>query len=510
VSPTKVLTGRLNSAMGAVLHGDIEKFAGGNAPLARMLHEMKRRNAIAPQAVYQQTAIEMGQRSTSAGKARAVWDAVLAVWSAPFSLMEEANRYATAAATFDLAYEQLVQGDTSAFDGPKGLLNTKFGRWVAADDAQRSKLTQQLDALKLAQGPVKEALAWEIATDFAELMIQRTQFLMTRENRMALARNIGAPIMTFRSFPFLWLEMFIDLKPKQQIQTLTALLFLSGLPGLPMAGDAEDILDTFLEWMGKQPQYTSRMSRKLGEEVTDFIGMKGDLKRGMMQLMAGGITNVDALGLPYIGSRVSMGDIVPSTTVLQISETDKLRAFMELFGVGSRHFQDILRASENVAAGEFWRASRVAMPAAIKYVMQAAEAGEKGYMVDSMGKKIAEVKGADVAWLVAGFRPSRIAQMQEFNADWGRQVRYHQVRSSTLKDRIAQGRISGDADKVATAWDQVYAWNASHPMMPISLTERQIQDRVQTLTTGAPARLAERTPVALRPALAEEQRRLGF
>ena len=409
-------------------------------------------------------------------------------------------RFAIGVTSFDLAYEALQQGKYDLFVGPQGIIQSEFAKVLSPEQRARMRRVASLKSNLTAA----DKLA--IATDFAEMMVDKTAFQMSRENRMRLARGIGAPIMTFRTYPLYYLEMLSSLPPKHQFYAIASLFFLAGLGGLPFAEDLEDILDTIMEWLGSQPKFTERWLRATGRAVLDPITDKEELKQSVMDFVAGGVSEAGIPGVPHFQASVSAGNILPGTTLLMPSEDKRMQALGEFFGVGAKQLESALNATTNIANGQGYMGLRAVVPRGVKMWMMSGEQLTYGTALDPRGAAINEVDKVDAFWQFVGFGAYETRKLQDFARDFDSLLRYRELRANTLKGRIAKAVIDEDSQELTAAWDQVNAWNESYPEWPITVEPRSLKTRIKTLTVGLEARLEERTPEALRPTLIQRMR----
>jgi hypothetical protein len=348
----------------------------------------------------------------------------------------------------------------------------------------------------------------KVATAVARQMLNRVAFKMTKENRMKAARGIGAVALSMKTYPFMFLEAFRSMPIAQQGLSIAALLILTGVGGLPGAEDAEDTLDTVAEaFFRARPKFTERYARAVGVGALDFVGIRGELQKDVMDFLAGGLSDVEALHLPSFGGSASMSNIIPGTQLLKPSETDRYAAFLELLGISATMARDLIRS---VDAPDLWTGLRGAAPRVVKAGMQAKQQWSTGWAYDTRGQRIAPVSGADAAWQLIGFGAPHVRKMQDFNRDWDSTVKYHEARSNALKDKIAKGMVEGDYDRVQAGWDAVADWNKDFPEFPIVIERSGLKRRMQSATRGLESRIEENAPKAGRGALGAFGREVGY
>lgn len=335
-------------------------------------------------------------------------------------------------------FESLVQGTAYAFTAAERL----------------NRLVTFIASARLARNPKVEAKARRVLAgnyharqtvlnnwtpeSFAEYIIDETQYRMGKANRPTIMRNVGAPIMQFKSFMFQTLETWYRWSTMQGKEgkmsaaaSIAMMVGLGGLWGFPGGEDARDLAELLWRKLTKEDIdleselrvwiYDKTGSRALSEGVTKGLSYPAglDLSRvGMGQIMPQGVDGV--FGIPF-----------------------------DMFvGRPSRAMTDITNENYPAAAAEF-------VPNAIRNVIQAAQWSLDG-AYDSKGRKLLDKEDISTTAKLqraVGFQPAVVSQVRDYEwAQYRDQTRIYQLKrlyTDRLGRRIAdmvRAEEKGDAE----------------------------------------------------------------
>jgi hypothetical protein len=335
---------------------------------------------------------------------------------------------------------------------------------------------------------VGNGLKGEAAFDYASEATQQTQFVMRKENRPPWARGIGAPLMTFKMFTVQYMELLNRLPWKQRSMMLAALVIGAGLGGLPGADDAEDLIDTIMQWFGKNWQSKQELDQWANALLGEAIG----------PVVTHGISRA---GLPFdIASRVGMGNMIPGTGLLKPGSLGSTRDISELLGPAAGIARDAGTAAEQAARGNWGRAGYAALPRALKVLVDGTTALFTGEAQDRFGKPIIPLSRTEAIFKAIGFNPVRVAQFNEAKYSILERDAYRKKMEQTYMDRMAQAAVKGDAAGVQEAKRQIAQWNSTNPTDLIKWTHGQLAARVRALKLTSSQRFLK----ALSPELRQE------
>lgn len=297
------------------------------------------------------------------------------------------------------------------------------------------------------------------ASRFAEQAINLTLGNYSNLNR-PLAWRQGWPslLFMFKAWPVTSIQLLANLDRKGQIAMLFSLWCLAGLSGLPMAEDAEDIMDTIAQKLG----FTSRGIR------VEFASLIDSIFPGMSPLVLRGAVSY-ALGsnlAPNLSGKFSLGDVIPGTDFLLAgAKTDRI--LNELAGpVPATVLSSAATAasllslpfSDTKTLTDVARESRITI---LRDAFDAYAYAQNGAIVDKRGYVIApNATAGDYLFRAMGFYPEAAAKQFE-------QIKYIQRTSNYQKDtmvafreRWVKARMVNDTEGMRAVEAAVEDWNA--------------------------------------------------
>lgn len=325
--------------------------------------------------------------------------------------------------------------------------------------------------------------------------VEETQFVYNRGNRPNWARGIGAPIFTFKQFSISYLELLGRLPAKQKAIAIALLVLAAGLRGLPFEEDLEDLLDTIMQWSGYNWQTRREMQRwaenTIGKATSDFL-----------------LSGVSGTGIPLdLQARLSFGNLIPGTSLLKPSATDKGREVAEVFGASASVARSIGSGLESLAKGETSDALRALAPKAARDFWQGLDMFFSGQYRDSQQRLVGNVTPGEAAVKAIGFQPRSVAETQQRQRELMEAIALHRVVEDGIADRIARGVAFHDLDMVRQAREDQKTWNEKNPEAKIKIEPQQISRRVKQLRLSSDERTLKSTPKEMRSFAREEMRR---
>ncbi|MEY5100623.1 MAG: hypothetical protein RJA36_3342, partial [Pseudomonadota bacterium] len=334
--------------------------------------------------------------------------------------------------------------------------------------------------------------AYQLATErrmadpfaFAAEAVSETQGVYNRGNRPQWARGpVGATVMTFKQFSIAYVEFLSRLPRREKAIALGVLVIAAGLEGLPFADDLDDLIDTIAQRLFGKAFSAKRAKVELLSEVLGRDGAEWVL-RGASALP----------GFPVdLAGRMSLGNMIPGTGLLRTDGSrDKSSEVLEALGPAGGVLRDALR-------GEF-------LPVAARNAVKAAEMARTGQYRDELGRKVADVDGADAVAKGLGFQPREIARESRDSRMAQSVVAQTRAEESEIVRLWAQGIVDGEPDKVTQAQEQLAAWNQRNPDARIAINRVQIARMARDMRATREDRVIRAAPKELRGRVAEELR----
>lgn len=326
---------------------------------------------------------------------------------------------------------------------------------------------------------------------FASDAVNQTQFIYSKSSRPNWARGtVGSMVFTFKTFTINYIEFLSRLPTKERAIALGVLILMSGLSGLPGSDDADDILDTIGQYFG----YNTNTKEWKEKVVRDMVG------KDATNFALHGISSV----LPFdIGSRLSVGNVIPGTAILKKSETDKAKDVMEFAGPAGSVLQKLVQAFEasqtrNTLLGKAHAIAHEAMPKAFSDAYQAMDMMQTGYYRDYKGKNVHKTDSIDATFKLLGFQPTSVSEPRSHERMLQQDIALTKSIESDIAELWANGVYEKDQSKVKEAKESLEDWNKKNPETPIKIKMNQILKRVKAMKQTSAERMLKTTPKELR------------
>ncbi len=421
--------------------GDVSDVGGA---LGKALQRAEADGVTAPQEVHQMTATAANQIFSGS---RGV-GLLLRAWGAPFALAESFNRRTTFIAAF-----QIAEGMTDA---------------------------------QLAAAGVKDAFG------FAEKSVTDTQGIYNKGNRPNAGRGaVGATIMTFKQFSIMYLELLRRMPVRQQLLMLGVLALAAGAGGLPFVEDAEDLIDTFGQWLG----YGTNSKKWVRNRMTDAFGTGGAdvLMNGVLSQMG-----ID------LHSRFGMQNLLPGSGALKQSSVDKGRDAAEFFGPAASVLQNAATALQELATGHADRAALALAPNAAQNAVKGLKMAGTGYAEDAKGRRTVPVNVGEAFAKGVGFNPKSVADFGEIKRGLAQDQRMLQVKREEFTSAMADAILSGDTEARQKAMAEVRQWNQDNPEMRVAINPATVAQRVRAARQQGAERFLKTVSRPMREAARKE------
>lgn len=367
---------------------------------------------------------------------------LMRVWGGAFSAAEAFNRRSTFAAAYDIA--------------------------------------SKMSAEELEKAGAKDVY------DFARQAVQETQGTMNKGNKPNWARGaMGGTLMTFKQYSIHYLEFFGRLPTEQKAIALGLLVLAAGLQGLPFADDLDDLIDT----LGQNAGYNTNSKLWKRQAIASVVG--DDVAKIMMQGVSG------VAGMPIDVGRLGMGNLLPGTAALKLSNTNPERDVAELAGPAGSMLAGWVKAGKEILTGDVAGIEH-AYPVALANMLKASDMADLGVYRDKSGKTVTKTDLGDAFVKLIGFQPNVVAQTQKSSQLAAEMINLVKVRERRIADKWAEGKFTNDEAMVKSAMDDLRAWNLANPDARIKISPSQISSRVKQMNMTKEQRMAKTAPKEIR------------
>lgn len=324
--------------------------------------------------------------------------------------------------------------------------------------------------------------------DFANFVVDETQFRQGKVNRPRVMRGMGAPLLQFKGFTLNMLELMYKMaRQNGPAAGKAAALFagvmwsFAGLEGLPFAEDVRDAIEALYRKFSKKDVDLEQAAYDALYEMGSPSWIADALLRGPFRA-----TGMD------ISRRVGMGQLVPRVADV----TDIGMPFELTWG-------RLSRAMDFIAQQRYLEATAQGLPSAMANPLQSWAWSQNGVVTGAGNTTIApdNLSGYDLALKALGVLPTSVARGREVaNAqrrsehsidEYKRNlyVRFAQtisdgIRASQTNDKSAEQTAE---DRQAELLGEISAYNeTASPENQISLTNARntINQRVQQNLRG--------------------------
>lgn len=332
---------------------------------------------------------------------------------------------------------------------------------------------------------------------FATKAVDETQFINNKGNRAKYSRRvIGSTVMTFKSYSINYMELLHRMatqggpEGKQAVALAMVMLFLmSGVGGLPFAGDAEDLIDGIAQRMG----YNFSTKKAKQEFLEHWFGKAG------AGFVDHGLTGIPGAPIDVAG-RMGMGNLIPGTGIF-MPKADHTKDWLEFVGVGADLVKRVAQGGGQLLDGRFVDAALSVSPKAVSNLVQGLRMGDKGYYQDAKGAKVIDTTPTEAAFKAIGFQPQSVALVGESN--WINQSakNLYSLKAQSIRAQWAKGIFEGDADAVNSAREAMREWNSKNPDQLISANMPSIIRKVREMRKTKSERILDTAPKAMRAQL---------
>lgn len=327
----------------------------------------------------------------------------------------------------------------------------------------------------------------------AEQAVEESQFNYQKSARPNLARSaVGATLLTFKTFLINYLEFLKRLPNRERAIAVGMLVLLAGAQGAPGADDLDDIIDT----IGQAAGYSTNSKRWKREVLGDIFG-NSDFGKAASGFILHGVSEF----LPMdISGRLSVGNIIPATSLFKRDNTSTTDEVAELVGPAGGLAKKLYEGAKGVMSGDdpTRMLMYVAAPKAIADAYQGVDMLQSGIYRDYRGRKVTDASAMDAAVKAIGFQPNSVATIKRAERLVQQDIALFRNVKQDIAERWARGIFERDTDKVAKAREELRAWNEKNPSMPMAVKNSQIQRRVTEMKKTSGERVASASPKEIR------------
>jgi len=352
-------------------------------------------------------------------------------WSAlPFHLVEKTNRYVTAIAAYNLAYEETGNHE-------KGVL--------------AAKLANQ-------------------STNFENARWNRPEFLRGKKSAALLFQN------------FIQNQLFFITKDPGSTRYLIMMLLLAGVMGLPGADDLADILDAAVTKLNKELGMKNPKTQ-LRVELRNFVnelGANPDLVlHGLSQDSFGLGQAGELTGIPIphfdLSASIGMGNIVPGTNVpSMMMQSDPGNVALELgsqlTGASGNLVEDYYRGLFSKEPNDWKRVEKLLPLMSMRNLSKAARYAAEGKERAANGVVIADFTPYDTRTGLEIFGQSLGFPITEVTQGWERElakrdmVQFYKVYQAAVQRNLNIAYMQEDREAIADAREALREYNSTVPM----------------------------------------------
>jgi hypothetical protein len=320
------------------------------------------------------------------------------------------------------------------------------------------------------------------ATKFSVEAINNTMGEYSVLNRPDAFRNGWMSfVYMYKVYPVTSIQMFGNLSRNGKLGMLTSLIVMSGMSGIPLAEDLEDLIDTLGQALGFKSGSVRFEAAKLLEDL--YPGSSKFLLTGALNQ----IMPID------IGGRVSLGNVIPGTGFF-LSGSDKYREIKDIFGPAygfleqSGEFAYLAASapfSSTVTTGD---ALRKAPSTTLRNFADAFAYLKNGTVVDKRGYTVTEdMSGMLLLGRLLGFYPKEAAD-QYGAIKYAKRVTDYQRNVTT---EFKQAWLKGNRSQRRSIEKSVKEWNKTAKGTPMEI--RNFRKNVRKAEKEARKTAAQRT-----------------
>jgi hypothetical protein len=338
------------------------------------------------------------------------------------------------------------------------------------------------------------------AYQFAGKAVLDTQFNYSKSGRSNWARNpAGAILLTFKTFLVNYGELIYRLarygdaeQRKAALLMLGTLFLMAGAQGMPGADDADDIIDS----IGQKLGYRGNTKAWKQEVLGDLFG-NDEFGKTVSGFIMHGVSYASPID---ISGRLSVGNIVPGTSLFKKSDKAKIDDVAEMIGPGAGLATKLFDGIDHITDGKGINLQLVekSAPKAFADMAKAVMMLQADAYRDMRGRKVVETDNLDAAYKFFGFQPNSVAIVRRAERFVMQDIALHRNIKSDVAELWARGVFERDSGKIERAREIVADWNDKNPGMPMKIKGSQIQRRVTEMNKLSGVRLAKTAPSEIR------------
>lgn len=406
-------------------------------------------------------------------------------------MMEELRRRGTIDESLATELAGIAEGSTLTPLLPGGRLKgrkavktlravNKVGTFLFHSAEKFNRRITALAAYRLAR---RNGIDHDNAMDEAQRAVDKTQYEYARWNRPRFMRGKASVIFLF--FQYLQQTLHFLVKDPANARALITLVALAGIQGLPGFEDIADILDKLMNWYnkkwGKSGEYFN-VREEIRNLASEMSVNPDVLMHGLgREYGLGPFHALEFMGIPVpntdISSSISLGRIVPGLEEALKGEQLTGGLASGLAGAGGAVVNIPLQMWDAVASNDpdTWKRFERALPSVLKNISKAGRLYVRGEETDRSKAVVAEFDRQDplhIAELVAqagGFRPTRVAERQEFNYAQRQAEKFYQARRTSLMEQYGNAILANDKEGMQATLRAINRFNSTLPYKELSI-----------------------------------------
>lgn len=373
-------------------------------------------------------------------------------WSAlPFHLVEKTNRYITAIAAYNLAYNE-------------------------TQDHQKSVLA-------------------------AKLANQQTNFENARWNRPEFLRGKKSAVLLFQNF--IQNQIFFITKDSGSTRYFLIMLLLAGVMGLPGADDLADIIDAAVTKLNKElgmknPKFQIRVEMR---KFLDELGANPDLVMHGTSQNSFGLGQVGELtGLPIpkfdLSNSIGMGNIIPGTDIPNRVMSGAgpgdiaLESISQAGGASGNLVEDYYRGLFSKEPNDWKRTEKLLPLMSMRNMSKAARYAVEGKERAANGVVIADFTPYDVRTGLEIFGQGLGFPLQEVQIGWEKElakrdaIQFYKTWQASIQRQLNIAYMQEDREAIVDARDAYKLYNESVPMPEMRIKPKDAREAIRAYIKG--------------------------
>lgn len=306
-------------------------------------------------------------------------------------------------------------------------------------DMEKGKFNEQLTTEMKQQG----------LRDFVLTSLRDVNGDFSRENRSRLLKSdFAQTLLMYQNWKMMTYQALSKMDTAGKLKYAGFLLATAGTMGLPFMKDGTELVDAIAKMFGfNNPAKVQlhNLSNMIAKSLTDD-------KDSQIA-----VENLISQGIPGIGKRAGLGEIIPGMQgLVELANGKSDKGISDILGPAVGMVRDITGGGEiigQLAKGDFQGAGNTInaklLPTFMKNIVDGARAFNNGYTMNGEGTaKMFDVSGMEAMAMALGFKSSHLQGKEE---SYRLQQNYESTMNDIKKDyteSLKRALVSGDNDQV--------------------------------------------------------------